>query len=246
MTRKFSLLTAAALPLIPAALFACGGDDGPKPIVRDSGMGSGSGSGSGSQVVCDAMANYPTATFQMQSARYSNGSAADQPQKSLQWTGQQADMTYLRVILFGNCGSGSGSGGCSGGTPTFPTTFTAPVTMDLATAPDVLFLLLADLNTSTMRFDTLYLATAGTLNITAAANGSGMTFSGNGANVDTTHIEIVNNQITEHPDGCMSSIGSFQWTATTGSNTSATAKPEFIDASSREEALRKYLSNRTY
>lgn len=254
MTRKFSLLTAAALPLIPAALFACGGDDGPKVMVKpDAAMGS--GSGSGSQAVCAAMASYgAVAGLTEQTARYSsdaNGSAAGSAEKSLSWTGKQTDGTFLRVILFGNCGSGSqGSGsGCTDPTPDFPNGFTAPVSLDISTqrgAQQALFILLADLNMSTNRFDTIYLGTAGTLNITTAANGSNMPFAGNGANLDLVHIDVTGPQIVEHADGCTSAVTSFQWSATTGSNTAATAKPEFIEAGTKEEALRKYLSNRTY
>jgi hypothetical protein len=246
MTRKFSLLTAAALPLIPAAMFACGGDDGPKVTVKPDAAGSGSGSGSGSQTVCSAASSYASlSTFSTQQFIYRVGSGSSANLRQNRFTGANADGTYLRVILFGNCGSGSAAGsGCTFTTPTWPAQFTPQSGIDLSTNDDVLVLLLANLNADMTLFQDLYLGVQGTMNITSVANGSGQTLAANAANVGVVHLNDEGTDV--HADGCESTITSFMFSgsAVAGAAGKPTVEVEYVDASSKEEALRKYLRSR--
>jgi len=247
MTRKFSLLTAVAIPLIPVAtMFACGGDDGNKITVKPDAAGSGSGSGSGSQTVCPAANTYASLTsFTMPSYLYRTaGSGSSAPNlKQDRFTGFGSDMVALRVILFAGCGSGSGSGvGCPFTTNTWPTTFTPVSGIDLATNEDALVLLLANLSNNT--FQDLYLATAGTLNVTSVANGSGQTYAANGLNVETVHLNADGTDV--NADGCESTITNFMFSGSATAQVVANGKAnvEIVNAGPNEEALRTFLHNR--
>jgi hypothetical protein len=94
-----------------------------------------------------------------------------------------------------------------------------------------------------MKYNDIYLATAGTLNITAAANGSGQAFQGTAVNVETVHVDISGTSITEHADGCTSNAQSVSMMATT----TAIGKPIVVEAGdTRYDGLRKFLAHRHY
>lgn len=240
---KFSFITALAIPLVPVAMFACGGDDGPSVTIKPDAAGSGSGgSGSGSANVCNAKADYGTlTTYAMgQTAKYTAGSGSD-VSNDITWTGRMSGSDAVRLIIFAGCGSASGQPNCPSPTPDWPTTFVPKSGIDLAAAPDVLFLVLA--NPDTMKYNDIYLATAGTLNVTAAGNGSGQSFMANAVNVETVHIDTSGSTITEHADGCTSNAQSVTMMATT----TAIGKPIVVYGDdSRYDGLRQYLAHRHY
>jgi len=53
-----------------------------------------------------------------------------------------------------------------------------------------------------------YAATAGTLNVTAAGNGSGAPFAGDVSNATFVHVDFGSGGVTPDPDGCMTTISS--------------------------------------
>lgn len=237
---KFSLLSALAIPLVPAVMFACGGDDTPMVTIKPDASGSGSG-GSGSATVCNAKADYGTlTTYMQQGAKYTAGSGSD-VSNDITWTGAISGSDAVRLIIFAGCGSAAGQPNCPSETPDWPTTFGPKSGIDIATAKDVLFLILA--NPDTMKYNDIYLGVAGTLNITAAANGSGQAFQGTAVNVETVHVDISGSTITEHADGCTSNAQSVSMMATT----TAIGKPIIVEAGdTRYDGLRKFLAHRHY
>lgn len=243
---KFSFISVLAIPLVPVAMFACGGDDGPTIVRPDSSTGSGSnGSGSGSASVCNAKADYGTLTTysKPQTAKYTAGSGSD-VSNDITWTGAISGSDAVRLIIFAGCGSASGQPNCPSPTPDWPTTFVPKSGVDLAAA-DVLFLVLANPNSAVTppRYDDIYLATAGTLNVTAASNGSGQPFMATAVNVETVHIDTSGSTIMEHPDGCKSNAASVSMMATT----TAIGKPIVVYGSDdRYDGLRQYLAHRRY
>ncbi|MBV8761089.1 MAG: hypothetical protein JO257_27585 [Deltaproteobacteria bacterium] len=212
MPAKFNLLIAASIPavaLIP--LLACGGDtkktDGGL-VIHDS-PGSG---GSGSNVTCKFNATF-TPTFTAAGEGYTAGSGTT-PINRLDFDGLfggtngSANEQVLRVLIFG------GGGGSS--TPDWPTNFAPKQNIDLAgsnAANDVLIALLTDRGATS--YGTIYFADSGTLNISAAQNGSGHPFTGSATNVVFNHYDISGNNITPDPDGCSSTVPSFSFTGTT-------------------------------
>ena len=169
--RFFSTVTVIGCAAIP--FIACGGDDGNKVdsgiIVHDSsGAGSGSGSGSGSGNLCAVMASYtPTFTSSNSVAIAAGsdlGSAIPQHDIFQGELGATQTDPFIDIEIVG--------GGGSANTPDWPGNLGAKSGMNLATTMDALAAIAANINGSGQAGD-IYYATAGTLNITAAGNGSG-------------------------------------------------------------------------
>ncbi len=245
MPAKFNILVAASIPLVPLIpLLACGGSSATpdaKIHVVDSPNGSGSGSGSGH---CSVASSLGTPTFSGQGAQYAAGSAADATD-TLIWQGalSGANMQAVEVLIFGNCGTnGSGCGGSNAATPDWPTTFGPKSGLNLMTVPDALVAVLANYNSSTMKFGDIYISTAGTLNVTAASNTVGQNFSGNASNVTVQHYDFGSAGVMPDPDNCMSSITSFSFTGSAAAGFDG--KVIVLDGTDREAALRNYLSHR--
>jgi hypothetical protein len=56
-----------------------------------------------------------------------------------------------------------------------------------------------------------YLAASGTLNVTAASNTDGQTFSGTITNLTMVHVDINGNQASPDPDGCQTTFANLSW-----------------------------------
>jgi len=218
MTAKFNLLVAAAVPAVALVpLFACGGgsDKTPDaPIHSIDAPGSGSGSGSGSNVTCALPSN--VTAFLAQSVRYRSGSGSGSalPRANrLSVTGylDAGSAQRIQISIYGGCGStGSNCSGADPNTPDWPTTFGAKSNLDFTTATDISAIGLAGSGNSAA----IYLPQSGTLNVTAAGNGSGATFSGNVANLVLVHADIGGSGATADPDGCTANVAlSFSGTA---------------------------------
>jgi hypothetical protein len=238
MPAKFNLLAAASIALVPLVpLLACGGSSSSPDahIVTHDSNGSGSGSGSGS--ACSFAASLGTVTFTAQGGKYTAGSAAS-PANKLLFDGQLSNMDDIRVLLFGGCGTtGSNCGGSNNATPDWPTTFGAK-SVDLSTAPDALVLGLADL--SGQQYNTVYVSTAGTLNVTKAGNAAGSMFAATGTNVVLQHYDIGSASIMPDPDGCMTTITGFSMSGSAQFD----GKTIVVYGPDRDTAFRNYLSQR--
>lgn len=241
MPAKFNLLVAITVPLVPVIpLLACGGSSSTVDahiVTHDS--GSGSGSGSGSNVTCAVPASLGTPTFSQSSAKFTAGSGSDLT-NTLSWQGQVGGITAttaVDVLIFGGCGSGSGSQ-CGGfPTPDWPTTFGPKSGLDLATSQDSLVAVLANLSGN--QFQDIYLSTAGTLNITAAQNGAGHTYSGTASNVTAVHFDLAGSG-GPAADGCQTNITSMSFTGSAMFD----GKTVIIYGPTRDEAIKQYLAHR--
>lgn len=226
MPAKFNLLIAASIPAVALVpLLACGGGssgktDAPVIVTHDSPGSGGSGS---------AMCTFPStfnATTTASGTRYTAAGSGTNPipENKLDFdalvggTIGSDNEQVLRVLIFGGCGA-TGTG-CTGGSaanadPDWPQIFTQKSGLDLAATgsdgnllhPDVLLVLLGDPGTTS--YNTVYFAVAGVVNVTAAANGSGHTFSGNGSGLDFIHVDLSTNM--EAADGCESIVPTFSW-----------------------------------
>jgi len=235
MPAKFNILVAASIPLVPLIpLLACGGDSkSPDASIH---VIDGSGSGSGS-ATCHIASSLGTPTFAQQGAQYTAGSAADAT-NVLAWQGQMANQQAVEVLIFGGCGSGSGSA-CGGNpTPDWPTTFGPKSNLNLMTAPDAIIAVLADL--SGQQYQTIYISTGGTLNITQAGNAAGTTFAGNASNVTLQHYDFTQTGASPDPDNCMSTMTSLTFSGSAQFN----GKVVVLDGTDRDAALRNYLTHR--
>jgi hypothetical protein len=237
-------------------MFACGGDDGPTVTVKPDASGSGSGSGSGSQSACAIAESYGDIVFGGSGAAYvyEPGSADVGTTKNgantLIFQAKGSDNTYFEVLILGGCGSGSGSsagsggGTCSSGTPDWPTTFGPKSGLDLgAPTADIIVAQLANLNAQN-RFEDIYFHGAGTLNITSAGNGSGVTYAGNAANVQTVHVDLTTGQ--EAADGCQSAIQSLTFSGTTRLPAATGKQGTIVGAEQTRAIIETYLAHRHY
>jgi hypothetical protein len=239
MPAKFNLLVAASIPAVALVpLLACGGGgsgskDASVIIVHDSSNGSGSGSGSGA---CTFAANL-TPTVSASATKYQAAGSGTNPiiwnensyRGLIGGTQGSSDQKEIRILIFGGCGTtgttcamGSGS---NDATPDWPIAFTPKSNLDLslaATQHDVLILLLGDPDTT--KYNTIYVAAAGTVNITKAANGSGSAFAGNGSGWDFIHV---NTDFSPAADGCESIVPTFSWDGATFTQKDLAGGPDF-------------------
>jgi hypothetical protein len=205
--RTFSTLTVVGFAAIP--FVACGGDDGHKVdsgiVVHDS---NGSGSGSGSNRVCSVMATYsPTFTTNNSGAIAGGSDVMGFPyhDRFLGLLGATQTEPILVIDIAGGAGSNS---------PDWPTDLGAKSGVNLAMAQDAGAAIVANISGSGVPQD-IYAATAGTLNVTMAANGSGGTFAGNLSNVTFTHVNFGSDgTFIPDPDGCTSTIANASFSAT--------------------------------
>jgi hypothetical protein len=201
--RTFSAFTVIGFAAIP--FVACGGDDGNKIdsgiVVHDS-SGSGSGSGSGSNVTCASMASYTPNFGSNNSAEINAGSdlaAQGFPQHNV-FVGalENAQTPVLQIDIVGGAGSAN--------SPDWPVNLGPASNINVAMAKDVQVAIFAGSDGSQ-----IYLASAGTLNVTAASKTTGQTFSGSLANATFVHVDISGNQATPDPDGCQTNIANATW-----------------------------------
>jgi len=239
MPAKFNILVAASIPLVPLIpLLACGGDskspDASIHVIDSPGSGSGSGS-----AMCAIPASLGTPTFSQSAATYTAGSGSDLT-NTLSWQGQVGGLTAttaVDVLIFGGCGSGSGSA-CQGyPTPDWPVNFAPKSGINLAMTQDSLVAVLGNLSGN--QFQDIYISSAGTLNITAAANGANHQFAGNASNVTAVHIDL-NGSGGAAADGCQTSITSMSFSGSAMFD----GKTVVIYGANRDEALRNYLAHR--
>lgn len=250
MPAKFNLLVAASIPAVAIVpLLACGGDSKAKTdsgiIVHDS-----SGSGSGSAVTCTFGSNF-TPTVTASATKYQAAGSGANPiiwnensyRGLIGGTQGSSDQKEIRVLIFGGCGTtGTGCTGGSGSgdaTPDWPTVFTPKQNLDLSQAStqhDVLILLLGDPDTT--KYNTIYVAAAGTVNINTAANGSGSAFAGSATNLDFIHV--LSDFSATAPDGCESIVPTFSWSGMTFTQKDLTGGPEL------DPGLVNTLRNRTF
>ena len=241
MPAKFNLLVAASIPavaLIP--LLACGGDSKAKTdsgiVVHDS-----PGSGGSGSATCSFNSTF-TPTFSAIGAGFTMGSGAGGA-NSLDFDGLfggtngSANEQVLRLLIFGGCGTtGTGCGGSAAdATPDWPASFAPKSGIDLATAPDAIVILLTDRGATS--YQTIYASDMGTLNVTAAANGSGHPFTGNATNVHFVHVD---GQLNPAADGCTSTVPSFSFNGSAFDGKVFYA-PDGVD----RDAVMNYLRHRT-
>lgn len=269
MPAKFNLLVAASIPaaaLIP--LLACGGGSS-KPdsgiIVHDSNNGS---NGSNGSAVCAFPAMFSAGGSAI-TRNYVGWAAIGQPINGQTATANRIDMQallggsgsavqILRVAMFGGCGATGAN--CQNGsgipTPDWPASFTPKSNLDLGVgsdgmtpnAPDIFLELLTDVG-SDNNFQTYYISVGGTVNITAANNGSGKPFTGNLVNADFLHVDL-GTTITQDPDGCESILTSASWSGSSVQAQFDGKNPSFggiivEPANEQDYAIRNWLRHRT-
>lgn len=251
MPAKFNLLVAASIPAVAIVpLLACGGDSKAKTdsgiIVHDSGSGSGSGA-----VTCTFGSNF-TPTVTASATKYAPAGTGSGTSNTI-WNENAftglihgsaggSDEQVIRVLIFGGCGSNglgcTGGSGSGDATPDWPIVFSPKQNLDLSQAStqhDVLVLLLGDPDTT--KFNTIYVAAAGTLNVDKAANGSGSAFAGSATNLDFIHV---NSDFSQAADGCESIVPTFSWSGATFTQKDLVNVPD-VDA-----ATVNALRNRTF
>ena len=114
----------------------------------------------------------------------------------------------IRISIYGGCGAtGSNCSGAVQTTPDWPTTFGPKSGVDLTQSLDVSAVALAGVGSSGPPA-AVYRVTGGTLNVTAAGNGSGAAFEGDASNMTFVHVDIGSGGATVDPDGCMTTISS--------------------------------------
>lgn len=223
MPAKFSILTIAALPIIPIAL-ACGGDDGDggKIMVQpDSGMVT-----PDAAVICTALPSYAgvaagsNTQFATDYPASGSGSAA-QPHVQSYLGALNADIDALRLLLYGGFG-GFGSGDIKPGTYTLGGDEGKFSTCGLCVlvGTDVTMSGQAD----------WYMATGGSITLTMAGGGSGTTLSGSLTNVNFAHVgkDAQGLPTDAVVDTCVSSIPSANFTATLRAPSMVTGKGEAL------------------
>jgi hypothetical protein len=139
--------------------------------------------------VCTSAASYSPGTF----------GSADQGGQELGSDTQDNPPDFTQSLVWGG-GLGSGveinfelfAGGGGSNTPDWPTALGAASNVDLATAIDVLGLVLSNPNGSGQAQD-VYFVTAGTLNVTSASATANSTFAGSFSNVASQHIMLTAN-----------------------------------------------------
>jgi hypothetical protein len=258
MPAKFNLLVAASIPAVALVpLLACGGGgsgkaDAPVIVTHDSGS-----NGSGSATCTFASSFTPTVTAS--ATKYQKAGSGANPIKwnensftgLIRGSAGGSDEQVIRVLIFGGCGTtgttcAGGSGAPGDATPDWPVVFAPKSDLDLAATvgsgsaemlahDDILVLLLGDPDTT--KFNTIYVAVAGVVNVTTAANGSGSAFAGNGSGLDFVHV---NSDFSQAADGCESLVPTFSWNGATFTAKQLVGAPE-LDATT-VNALRR----RTY
>jgi hypothetical protein len=204
-----TILSLAAVPF-----FACGGDSKTVDsglVLHDTGNGSGSGSGSGSNNVCAVMSSY-NITFDMNNSAEINGGSdvTGFPHHNVFVGGLGSAQTdpQVQVDIVGGAGATN--------SPDWPTNLGPKTGLDLSTA-------LKDVQVAIYvngQQLPAYLATAGTLNVTAASNNTGSNFAGNITGLTLTHVDISGNMATPDPDGCKTTFANLTWSG-------ALAAPQF-------------------
>jgi len=215
MPAKFSLLTLAALPIIPVAL-ACGGDDGGGKITVRPDAGKTPDSG---PVTCTAAATYGGVQGSAQAAG-SDGMMGGTGSDSYQvyWIGRMDANTQpdlLQIALFE--GGGPFGGGITPGTVQL-TGAEADPTMCYACM--VMFTDYHMVGSDSADYVDLYFATGGTLNLTSVSG----TFEGTGTNLTLTHYVQSGQRSVPRKRGGKVGIAGGPMTARMGSN-GATGKP---------------------
>lgn len=239
MPAKFNLLVAASIPAVALVpLLACGGGgggkaDAPVIVTHDTAMADTAGS------ACKWGSNF-TPVVSAQAAAY-KAAGSGSGQSGTIWNENQfrgltggtqgsSDQQEIRILIFGGCGtSGTACAGGSGdpdATPDFPTVFTPKTTpLDLGSAStqhDVLILLLGDPDTT--KYNTIYVAAAGSVTFSKVANGSGMMFAGSGSGWDFIHVD---SSFMTAADGCESIVPSFSWSGNTFNGKEIVVGPDF-------------------
>ncbi len=248
MPAKFNLLVAASIPAVAIIpLLACGGSSSG---TKDSGIIVHDSPGSDAATAACTFGSNVNATYTASATKYQAAGSGANPIKwnensftgLIRGSAGGSDEQVIRVLIFGGCGAtGTGCTGGSGSndaTPDWPTVFTPKANLDLSQAStqhDVLILLLGDPDTT--KFNTIYVAAAGTVNVTSAANGSGSNFAGNGSNLDFIHVDSMFNQAT---DGCESIVPTFSWSGATFT------QKDIVNVQDLDAATVNALRNRTF
>ena len=219
MAAKFSLLTVAALPIIPIAL-ACGGDDGGNVTVRvDARQTADSG-----PAACTGSASYGSALAQAAgSAGMMGGSGSDAYQ--LFWLGRMDANTLPDIIqmsLFD--GDGPFASGIT------PQTIQLTGNQVDPTMCDACIIMFTDYDFDNDTYGDLYFATGGTIDLTSTTD----MLQGTITNLTMTHIVQSGQTIVPANDGCDSTFSTITMDAMimdqgSGSATgkSMTAAPRF-------------------
>jgi hypothetical protein len=213
MAAKFSLLTIAALPLIPIAL-ACGGDDGGGKItVRPDGP---SGGGDTGPAACTGAASYGDALAQAAGSDGMMGGTGSDAY-TVFWIGRMDNNTnsdILQIALI------EGAGPFASGIT--PQTIQLTGNQIDATACDACVIMFTDYNFDDDTYADLYFATGGTLDLTSVSD----TFEGTLSNLTMTHIVQAGNSIVAANDGCDSTFSTINMgSAIMPQEGSATGKP---------------------
>jgi hypothetical protein len=197
MSAKFSILTVAAIPLLPAIpLLACGGDDGPSVTVVDAAV---DGRPIDAAAACTAAASNPTPSFgSNQSAERSGSGSAT----VINYVGRlNADTMpdLLAIDLY------AGYGAFQSGTIAPATINLTGVEADYATC-GACVLILTDLHQqgSGAALTDIYLANGGTMNLTGAGSSLQATLS----NVTFRQVMIGSGGTTTNVGNCTSSLAS--------------------------------------
>lgn len=219
-TNLFVVLASGTLATIP--MFACGGSDSKSPDASGQNIdapGSGSGSGSGSSNLCPLPSDLGTITsFSAQSVRYRSGSGGGSGSGSgmghranrLTFTGalDGSATQEVQITIYGGCGAaGSACTGTVPSTPDWPAMFGPKSGLDLVQAVDVSAIAAAGVG-SNGQAGALYEVSSGTLDVTAAGNGSGAPFAGTVSNVMLVHVDFGSAGTMPDPDGCTTTITS--------------------------------------
>lgn len=220
MPAKFSILTIAALPIIPIAL-ACGGDDdGGKIMVQpDASMPD-------AAIICTALPSYAgvaagsNTQFATDFPASGSGSSA-QPHVQSYLGALNADIDALRLLLYGGFGA-FGSGDVRPGTYqlTGAETKFSSCGACVLVGTDV---------TQSGQAD-WYMATGGSITLTMAGSGSGTTLSGSLSNVNFAHVGKDADGLPTDTvvDTCVTSIPSANFTATLRAPSMVTGKREAL------------------
>jgi hypothetical protein len=221
MPAKFSILTIAALPLIPIAL-ACGGDDGDSgkiTVQPDASMPD-------AAVICTALPSYAgiasgsNTQFATNYPASGSGSSA-QPHVQSYLGAMNADIDALRLLLYGQFG-GFGSGDIRPGTYTLGGDEAKFSTCGLC-------VLVGTDVTQSGQAD-WYMATGGSITLTMAGGGSNTTLSGSLTGVNFAHVgKDADGLPTDSVvDSCVTSIPSANFTATLRAPSAVTGKGEAL------------------
>jgi hypothetical protein len=223
-----------------AMLIACSSGNAPNKLIDGSTNGSDGSAANhdGSSASCALPASF-TQTFTGSSCTdtagtecaFSEGSDGSDYSQSIEWQatlgGSGSGLQYAAMEIFG--------GGGATNTPDWPTALGAKSGVSLTVnTPDAYIFIGTDVDGSGDP-SVIYLATAGTLNITAATATVGSNFAGSFTDVTLTHYDLNGSGQPTNPDadGCTTTIatGTFSTTITTA----PTDKP-FEPATSRFHA----------